>query len=75
MKRTEEEDMEICMCPGSRCGSVQVTEAGGLASFLHKGTKLELLPGQKTYMLKRKRARVSWTKNTQDFKASVRVLT
>lgn len=51
MKRTEEELMDTCMCPGSRCGSVQVTKAGGLTSFLHKGTKLELLPGQKTYVL------------------------
>lgn len=51
MKRTEEEDMDICTHPGSRCGSVQVTKAGRLTSFLHEGTKLELLPGQKTYVL------------------------
>lgn len=35
----------------NECGSVEVTEASRLASFLHQGAKLELLPGQKAYML------------------------
>ncbi len=46
--------MEIRTFPGSLCDSVEVTEAGSLAGFLHEGTKLELLPGQKTYMLQEK---------------------
>lgn len=55
------------MFEGSR-GSVQVTKAGGLTSFLHEGSKLELFPGQKTYMLQQKRLRVSKEETTQDFK-------
>lgn len=39
------------MFPGGQCGSVEVTKAGSLAGFLHEGTKLELLPGQKANML------------------------
>lgn len=39
--------------------SVQVAQAGSLASFLHEGTELELLPGQKTHVLKWQRQRVA----------------
>lgn len=46
------------MFSGSQCGSVEVTEAGGLAGFLHEGAELELLPGQEAYMLQQKRGRV-----------------
>lgn len=52
------------MFSGICCWSVQVTEAGGLPGFLHEGTELELLPGQKTYVLEEETQKVKRTEST-----------
>ena len=38
-------------------GSVEVTQACGLAGFLHQGTQLELLAGQQAHVLRGDRGR------------------